>query len=460
MFLIPAKVVERFLGMLPVNLKYNLQRYLPVLLLNLMLSTQKPSMRQIGTFFLRFCRDKANVDRFLNNEDFDSLALLTAGIQLLLQQENVRKAHQWVVIIDTTHKRTTRKPKRAKKGKKPKRANSIKYKDKGKQGTGSQTQLWVMGLILTDSGARIPLPRKSYWTKKACKQYHLKYRSQVDLARELLQDVHPTADTEVIVVYDSFFEGSKLDKYCEKRQFTYVTPADSARKIAAEDGTPSEQGVLALGENLPASEFTPLVLTAKNEQYAAFRRSLRQKTKRTRRCYAVQKRTLHISKLGLRTVVFSKKEHKTKTQNSVTFKALITNSLTLSAAQIIELYELRWEIELFFKELKQSLHFTAYSFDDFAACERWVDLVLLAFVFLEYERLRILGGAEARTKKACVQHARTPQMIEVIKRQMLQDNIAYLQQALQSRVQSTTLLKSLERYGIYSKGSRDKALVM
>jgi hypothetical protein len=161
----------------------------------------------------------------------------------------------------------------------------------------------------------------------------LKYRSQVDIARELLQVVHPPADTEVTVLYDvPHLRDSKLDKECEKRHFTYITCVDSARKVAADDGTATEQGVVALGEHLPDTDFTPLVLTAKNEQYASFRRSLRQKTKKTRRCYAVQKRTLHISKLGLRTVVFSKKTHTTKTQSTVTFKALLTNSFTLSAA--------------------------------------------------------------------------------------------------------------------------------
>ena len=38
-------------------------------------------------------------------------------------------------------------------------------------------------------------------------------------------------------------------------------------------------------------------------------------------------------------------------------KVLMTNDLTLSAAQIVELYDLRWQIELFFKELKSTLGF-------------------------------------------------------------------------------------------------------
>ena len=36
-------------------------------------------------------------------------------------------------------------------------------------------------------------------------------------------------------------------------------------------------------------------------------------------------------------------------------KVLMTNDLTLSARQVMEQYSLRWQIELFFKQLKSSL---------------------------------------------------------------------------------------------------------
>ncbi len=445
MFIIPTKSSERFVGLLSVSLKYNLEHYIPVVMLSLMLSTHKPSTRQIGAFFLRFCRDKANVDRFFNNEQFDSLALLTSGINLVLQQEDVRTSWHWVVIIDTTVKRTCRKPKRSKKSKKRKRTNTVKYKDKGKHGTGSQTHLWVLGLLLTDKGVRIPLPRKSYWTKRACKKYNLVYHSQVDIAVQILKDVNPADNVTVTVLYDSFFEGSKLDRYCQERHFTYITPVDSARKVALEDGTPTQKSVVQLGQELPGTELTNLSLTAETEQYALFRRSLRRKGKKTQRCYAIHKRMIHISKLGLRTVVFSKKEQTKKNRKTFTFKALLTNNPTLTALQIVELYELRWEIELFFKELKQFLHFTAYSFDDFGACERWVDLVLLSFVFLEYERLQILSSDAPLKKKQCVRHARTLQMIEIVKQKMLQENMQYLEETLRNSLCRTALLHSLKR---------------
>ena len=43
----------------------------------------------------------------------------------------------------------------------------------------------------------------------------------------------------------------------------------------------------------------------------------------------------------------------------------MTNDLRLSVCAVIELYSLRWQIELFFKELKSTLGFHQYQFQKF-----------------------------------------------------------------------------------------------
>jgi hypothetical protein len=40
---------------------------------------------------------------------------------------------------------------------------------------------FVMGLLITESGMRIPLPRRSYYTKEYCARYVRRHRSQVQL---------------------------------------------------------------------------------------------------------------------------------------------------------------------------------------------------------------------------------------------------------------------------------------
>ena len=69
-------------------------------------------------------------------------------------------------------------------------------------------------------------------------------------------------------------------------------------------------------------------------------------------------------------------------------KILMTNATDLSLRDVIELYSLRWQIELFFKELKSTLGFAQYSFHDFHAVNAWVETAITTVLFLEHERLK------------------------------------------------------------------------
>jgi transposase len=72
-------------------------------------------------------------------------------------------------------------------------------------------------------------------------------------------------------------------------------------------------------------------------------------------------------------------------------KVLMTNDLNLTAARMVELYDLRWQIELFFKELKSTLGLDQYRFREFEKVERWVELCLITFVYLEWYRAEQLS---------------------------------------------------------------------
>jgi hypothetical protein len=72
-------------------------------------------------------------------------------------------------------------------------------------------------------------------------------------------------------------------------------------------------------------------------------------------------------------------------------KILMTNALDLSVSEVIELYSLRWQIELFFKELKSTLGFSQYSFQDFEAVKAWVETAITTVLFLEHERAKRLS---------------------------------------------------------------------
>src|SRR3989304_3891624 len=69
----------------------------------------------------------------------------------------------------------------------------------------------------------------------------------------------------------------------------------------------------------------------------------------------------------------------------------MTNDPRLPLREVVELYSLRWQIELFFKELKSTLGFHQYKFQRFEAVEGWMKLALTAFLYLEWFRCRQLA---------------------------------------------------------------------
>ena len=66
----------------------------------------------------------------------------------------------------------------------------------------------------------------------------------------------------------------------------------------------------------------------------------------------------------------------------------MTNDLKLTVHDVVELYSLRWQIELFFKELKSILGFHQYQFQSFDSVEGWVSVVLTTFLYLEWYRVQ------------------------------------------------------------------------
>ena len=73
-------------------------------------------------------------------------------------------------------------------------------------------------------------------------------------------------------------------------------------------------------------------------------------------------------------LVFSTTKENLKTATADDVKILMTNDQRLSLRDVIELYSLRWQIELFFKELKSTLGFHQYQFQKFEPVEGWVEL--------------------------------------------------------------------------------------
>ena len=115
-------------------------------------------------------------------------------------------------------------------------------------------------------------------------------------------------------------------------------------------------------------------------------------------------------------------------------KILMTNGCTMKAAEVIELYDLRWQIELFFKELKSTLGFDQYRFRRFEQVEGWLDMTLATFLYLEWHRTRQLRRSDlAKEEKERWRRQRTHGLCMAMRQETDRADLDYLAEAMETK---------------------------
>jgi hypothetical protein len=195
---------------------------------------------------------------------------------------------------------------------------------------------------------------------------------------------------KVVVLGHTAFDTDILQAACRIKHYSWIVSMNQERVLA---GKKSRRKVWSLASTFGASQFVSVKLTPGRGRYDAQRRvaACRIGRKAKTRTFYVHRERLTLHSVGQVQVVFSTMLAPQRGKRVEIQKVLMTNDLTLSPAQIVELYDLRWQIELFFKELKSTLGFHQYRFRNFAKVERWVELCLITFLYLEWYRAEKLA---------------------------------------------------------------------
>ena len=233
---VPSEVKTFFAKPVRVSAK-PIRKALAPMVLALLLAPHRRCLKTVaGMVFGHRCH-VATISRRLTNPQWktrDWYATLYEGLQREIDRYERREAkgrrRQWIVAIDTTYHATTSE----------RMENLIvmsRRKDPRRKTTSQHA--FLMGLVLTDRGARLPLPRKSYYTPAYCRKHRRKFRTTVQLAADMLQELRVPDDVDVIVVFDSAFDAGVIHGVCQKRGFRAVFPLDPNRVLArARNRTP------------------------------------------------------------------------------------------------------------------------------------------------------------------------------------------------------------------------------
>jgi len=384
----------------PLNLPNTVQCMLVRFVISIVFRTGRNSAMHASNVIQNKPRHRAQPARFLLRMHERSLHVLDQLVVDFLSDEHW--TGEYVFIVDSTMvarqgktaENTYSTGNRKRRPQKNRRYKKYKYARKS-------CHCFVFGLLITPDGFRIPFC-KPYHTRKYAKQQKIKFRTQAQLAADLIREcTHIPDKASVCVLGDTAFDAKIVREACAERHFHWIVPTNTNRVFA---GPKKKRKRLTTRIHaLSKTDFQKIQLTPGLGDYATHRRlsAHRVGSKSKPRTYYVHAEKREVHSVGQVKLVFSSTKPIKKRASRQSTKILMTNAQAWSPRKIAELYSLRWQIELFFKEMKSDLGMHQYQFQRFSAVSSWIEIAMLTFLFLEWTRKRKLNdkrmSAQSRT---------------------------------------------------------------
>jgi hypothetical protein len=246
---------------------------------------------------------------------------------------------------------------------------------------------FTFGLLITPTGMRIPMEIPHY-SEEYCQEHGIEHRTTAESAAQMIRTLPLPASAEVIVIGDTAYDAHVVREACDERGYTWIFPANAERVYEGPKGQrPKLRSRL---KDWTSLSLGTIRLRASTGKYARYRRLSKWRVgpKMKPRVYYAYQEKREVRSVGRVQLVFSTMKPNLEKATPDDVKILMTNAVAMSVSEVIELYSLRWQIELFFKELKSTLGFAQYSFQNFRAVKAWVEIAITTVLFLEHERIK------------------------------------------------------------------------
>jgi Transposase DDE domain len=191
-------------------------------------------------------------------------------------------------------------------------------------------------------------------------EQRLRFRKKTMLAQEMLaalQQLLPPG-FQVYVLFDSWYASNRLLRFCRRQGWQVVCAIKSNRKL-------DDQKLSQWPQALRHQRYQRIQLTATDQR---------------QRTYLVRTLQGKLNTLPFEVcVLISQRHHRDKHP-----KYFLCTDLSLSAQQILSIYQKRWPIEVDNFYVKQHLGLADLRVQSYEATEKWFAIVFLALVFLQW----------------------------------------------------------------------------
>jgi len=241
-------------------------------------------------------------------------------------------------------------------------------------------------------------------------EQRLHFRKKTSLARDMLEGLQQLlpAGFQVYVLFDSWYAANGLLKFCRRQGWHVICAIKSNRKLA-------DKQLSQWPQTLRHQRYQRVQLTATDQRL---------------RTYLVRTLRGKLTKLSFEVCVLISHRHPRDKHP----KYFLCTDLTLSAQQILSIYQKRWPIEVDNFYVKQHLGLADFRVQSYEATEKWFAIVFLALVFLQWR----LNHAAAKE--------RLQSLADVVRQHRYEHARTFVEAVCQEAVQLTDYLPVLQRF--------------
>jgi DDE superfamily endonuclease len=289
-------------------------------------------------------RHRAQISRFLARPRWRKLEINSLLRQHLLDRESADGL--FVFLIDATliSQAGTKTENTYSTGNRKRRPCKGRRYGKNKHAV-KNCHSFTMGLLITPAGIRIPFS-KPYHTREYCKKKGLAHRTTAEAAADLIAALPLPDGARVIVLGDTAYDAEVIRGACQARGYSWIVPCNAERVWAGPKG--QRPKVRSLLKDWSSWSRQTVRLAPGKGPYAVYRRLSPHRIgpKAKPRTYDVHQERQRVHSVGEVRLVFSTTKTNLKTATPDDVKILMTNDLRLSVRTVVEVYSLRWQIEI------------------------------------------------------------------------------------------------------------------
>jgi len=222
-------------------------------------------------------------------------------------------------------------------------------------------------MLASCNSVAVPVGIRIYLKEDYCKENKITFKNKNQLAAELIEGFKPPRNVRVSVLFDSWYLNPTVVDICQEKGYAHISQAKSNRTIYIE------------GKQYSAMEYAKRQRGRALKQTTYIPRSQNSPVK-------AKSLLVRLNRLGKVRLVVSRNE-------KGEYAFLVTDHLRLPMVEIIRRYDLRWDIECYFREAKQHLGLGDYQMRSLQGIVRHLYAVMIACILLAQLKL---SSAEAQ----------------------------------------------------------------